>query len=164
MSRVLLIVAATVSVSACSIGLGEKEFGCSAIPGTKCQSATQVYARGNDMQSVSNVTPHPYEPRDRWPAAPWTNTPTIDSPEPIREAPRVMRIWVHPYEDSKGDLHMPGFIFTEIEPRRWAITDFATNRRDGIAGSAYPSDTRPVAVSGGGTPPPTAAPAGPPKQ
>lgn len=164
MRLTLLALFATASVSACSLGVGEKEFGCTAMPGVRCQSAREVYNSGTDSQSVANVTPQPYEPRDRWPSAPWTNTPTIDSPEPVREAPRVMRIWVHPYEDSKGDLHMPGFIFTEIEPRRWAITDFATNRRDGIAGSAYPIDTRPVSASGGGTPPPTTAPAGSTKQ
>jgi conjugal transfer pilus assembly protein TraV len=32
-----------------------------------------------------------------------------------------MRIWIAPWEDSRGDLHAPGYLYTEIEPRRWAL-------------------------------------------
>ena len=32
-----------------------------------------------------------------------------------------MRIAIDPCEDENGDLHVPGFIYTEIEPRRWEI-------------------------------------------
>jgi len=32
-----------------------------------------------------------------------------------------MRIAIDPWEDVKGDLHVPGFIYTEIEPRRWEV-------------------------------------------
>lgn len=49
---------------------------------------------------------------------------------PVRTAARVMRIWVAPYEDAKGDLHAPGFVYTEIEPRRWAYgAAFETDER-----------------------------------
>jgi hypothetical protein len=34
---------------------------------------------------------------------------------------KVMRIWIAPWEDSRGDLHAPGYLYTEIEPRRWTI-------------------------------------------
>jgi conjugal transfer pilus assembly protein TraV len=32
-----------------------------------------------------------------------------------------MRIWIAPWEDSRGDLHAPGYLYTEIEPRRWTL-------------------------------------------
>lgn len=49
---------------------------------------------------------------------------------PVRTAARVMRIWVAPYEDARGDLHAPGFVYTEIEPRRWAYgAAFETDER-----------------------------------
>lgn len=32
-----------------------------------------------------------------------------------------MRIYLRPWEDDAGDLHMSGFIFTEIEPRKWSV-------------------------------------------
>jgi conjugal transfer pilus assembly protein TraV len=34
---------------------------------------------------------------------------------------KVMRIWIAPWEDSRGDLHAPGYLYTEIEPRRWTV-------------------------------------------
>lgn len=40
-------------------------------------------------------------------------------PVPIRTPSQVMRIWVAPYVDTNGDLVAPGFVYTEIEPRRW---------------------------------------------
>jgi conjugal transfer pilus assembly protein TraV len=32
-----------------------------------------------------------------------------------------MRVWIAPWEDSRGDLHAPGYLYTEIEPRRWTL-------------------------------------------
>lgn len=47
-------------------------------------------------------------------------TPALpDSPVPIRTPAQVMRIWVAPYVDTSGDLIAPGFVYTEVEPRRW---------------------------------------------
>ena len=34
---------------------------------------------------------------------------------------KVMRIWIAPWEDSRGDLHAPGYLYTEIEPRRGTV-------------------------------------------
>jgi hypothetical protein len=40
---------------------------------------------------------------------------------PIRVPAQVMRIWIAPWEDTRGDLHAPGYVYTEIEPRRWTL-------------------------------------------
>lgn len=42
-----------------------------------------------------------------------------DHPVPIRTPAQVMRIWVAPYVDTMGDLIAPGFVYTEVESRRW---------------------------------------------
>ena len=44
-----------------------------------------------------------------------------EDPLALRAPARVMRIWIAPWEDSRGDLHAPGYIYTEIEPRRWTL-------------------------------------------
>jgi hypothetical protein len=44
-----------------------------------------------------------------------------EGPVPLRAPARVMRIWIAPWEDSRGDLHAPGYVYTEIEPRHWAL-------------------------------------------
>ena len=45
--------------------------------------------------------------------------PRAEDPSALRVPARVMRIWIAPWEDSRGDLHAPGYLYTEIEPRRW---------------------------------------------
>ena len=47
--------------------------------------------------------------------------PHPEDPSALRVPARVMRIWIAPWEDSRGDLHAPGYLYTEIEPRRWAL-------------------------------------------
>lgn len=44
-----------------------------------------------------------------------------DRPVPIRTPAHVMRIWVAPWEDTNGDLITNGYVYTEIEPRRWVV-------------------------------------------
>lgn len=44
-------------------------------------------------------------------------------PVPIRTPAVVMRIWVAPWIDSNDDLNAPGYVYTEIEPRRWIYPD-----------------------------------------
>jgi hypothetical protein len=41
-----------------------------------------------------------------------------------------MRIWIAPWEDSRGDLHAPGYLYTEIEPRRWTLGGPADRDRE----------------------------------
>lgn len=137
------------------LGMGASEFSCGAPKGVGCKSARSVYEGGHSGDR-SNVQPDGYDyhlgydPRDRWPDSPWVNAPTIDAPTPLRRPPVVMRAYLFPYEDSRGDLHMPGLIYTEIEDRRWNITDFAlTSREDGGAGSVRPPVARSAPASTG---------------
>ena len=49
--------------------------------------------------------------------------PPVAGAVPLRSPSRVMRIWIAPWEDSRGDLHAPGYLYTEIDPRRWTLDD-----------------------------------------
>ena len=49
---------------------------------------------------------------------------------PLRSPARVMRIWIAPWEDSRGDLHAPGYLYTEIDPRRWTLGAQAERNRE----------------------------------
>lgn len=42
-------------------------------------------------------------------------------PLPLRMPPRVLRVLITPWEDNAGDLHAGGYVFTEIEARRWTL-------------------------------------------
>jgi hypothetical protein len=41
-----------------------------------------------------------------------------------------MRIWIAPWEDSRGDLHAPGYLYTEIDPRRWTLGEKTERNRE----------------------------------
>lgn len=48
--------------------------------------------------------------------------PPLGGSESVARVPaQVMRIWLAPWTDEVGDLHMPGFVYTEIKSRRWSI-------------------------------------------
>jgi len=47
--------------------------------------------------------------------------PGAVDPLALRMPAQVMRIWVAPWEDGRGDLHAPGYVYTEIVPRRWTL-------------------------------------------
>lgn len=46
-----------------------------------------------------------------------------DKPVPVRTPAQVMRVWIAPWENTDGDLVTPGYLYTEIEPRRWVLGD-----------------------------------------
>lgn len=41
--------------------------------------------------------------------------------EPYRLPAQIMQIFVAPWQDEQGDLHLPERVVTEIEPRHWAM-------------------------------------------
>lgn len=52
------------------------------------------------------------------------NGPVLPKPEgpvPLRAPAFVMRVWVAPWEAANGDLNAPGYVYTEIEARRWTL-------------------------------------------
>lgn len=53
---------------------------------------------------------------------------TSDTEKPILEPAAVMRIWVAPWIDDRGDLNWPGYVFTEVTPRRWAFGEVGAAR------------------------------------
>lgn len=48
-------------------------------------------------------------------------TPVADRPIPIRLPAQVMRVWIAPWEDTRGALHGGEHAFIEIRARRWSI-------------------------------------------
>jgi conjugal transfer pilus assembly protein TraV len=123
--RVCLFAAAAVT-SACALTPGEKEFSCGHPNGKRCVSVRDAYHgvnRGGSDAGDATLATRPVNHPDRWPNAPWVNMPTIDSPQPVRAPPKVMRIWLASWEDREGDLIVPAYVYTEIEPRTWLIGD-----------------------------------------
>lgn len=130
-----------------NMGLGEKQYACPGRPdGFTCKSALEVYEltdgddwtseieaqRASDDSGGTALPPRAtlatrVVPVSR-PALPEMNTGAI----PLRTPARVVRIWIAPWEDEEGDLHMPGLVYTEIEKRRWQVGLPQTDERGAI--------------------------------
>lgn len=119
------------ALTGCS-SIGQEEFSCSGIPdGVRCMSARDVYAATNDgnvprsVKAPGDAEALPLEPNSIRVSDNVVDTyvaPRLpDQPIPIRTPARVMRIWVSPWEDTNGDLIVTGFVYTEIEARKWVI-------------------------------------------
>jgi conjugal transfer pilus assembly protein TraV len=119
------------ALSGCSwLGLGGSQYACpgGATDGARCLSAREVY-QATDRTDVVKPTPEGGEPAGAKAAtsiAPplpsgRAAVPVIGQPLPIRTQAQVMRIWIAPWEDEDGDLHADGYVYTEIQGRKWNL-------------------------------------------
>ncbi len=83
---------------------------------------------------------------------------------PLRERPPIMRIWMAPFTTTDGDLVMAGYVFTEVEPRRWSVG--APPPRGGAVGvyTVPPETVEPPMAPQVPTPPETVPMAPPPRE
>lgn len=135
----MVAVASVVFMSGCS-SIGASDYGCSGMPvGVGCTPSRELYQQTNGGATpVQNAEKKSEEKRklknsessksdgtgvvtDR--VIDTFVTPQLpDEPVPIRTPSVVMRIWVGTWEDSEsGALMAPGYVYSEIEPRRWVI-------------------------------------------
>ncbi|QSA98086.1 TraV family lipoprotein [Methylococcus sp. EFPC2] len=122
MKRLTLFIVA-VSLTGCSA-----KYGCKGMPDDPtCISAVEAYKATDKAKStVHSSDTAPTASETAATAMPEISTepapiPKIDDPTPIRTPAKVMRIWVAPWEDADGDLNVSGYVFTELEQRRWMI-------------------------------------------
>ena len=134
----------TLAVSTLLVGLAScsTQYGCKGLPeDPACLSAVEAY----QITDKSNTTFRPSQKNSPTAEKQGETTPSsasgsastlvgtdnrrthsaplpkIEDPTPIRTPSKVMRIWVAPWEDSDGDLNVSGYLFTELEPRRWMV-------------------------------------------
>jgi conjugal transfer pilus assembly protein TraV len=134
----LLVLAASRVLAGCSAsGLDAKtSFACKAPDGVTCMSVSGVYetSRQNALpgqQPASSSAGSGAEPPASAPqstrtsagteGAPGTRRPPLTSGTPLRSAPRVLRIWLAPYEDSEGDLRDQTHIYVTLDRGAWQI-------------------------------------------
>lgn len=135
----ILTMAVALMLSGCTsiMGLGSDEYGCKGMPnGVTCMSAMDVYSatEGDDYKTQLKKEQEDGAGRSEKSSAGATTRVLIAegsdnvpmpmrarNPLPIRSQAVVMRIAIDPWEDEKGDLYVPGFVYTEVEARRWEI-------------------------------------------
>ena len=134
---------------------GSDEFGCKAPVGVKCDSVSGNYynavqqnlpsqQKSGGSASESNVAPSLMDQMVGKPGRPVSShnedlpnratvTRVATTPEanaPLRSSPRVLRLWIKPWEDSDGDLHTQSYVYVPIDSGRWLIDHRVLPMRD----------------------------------
>ena len=134
----LLLLTVHLGLSGCAVFdavSGSDSFGCAGMPeGVQCLSAREVYQATETTDTVrgggQRQEKTPVEPSGASPAGERIQGPApalrVSNPLPIRTQSQVMRVWIAPWEDAHGDLHAPGYVYTEVVPRRWSLGEPAT--------------------------------------
>lgn len=125
MFRPMLWISALSLMSGCT--LIPDSYGCKGMPDDPiCMSTELAYQATDNLPppsdtAAANGATRPVPPTLTGAGPERSPAPKIEDPTPIRTPSEVMRIWVAPWEDKDGDLNVSGYVFTEIEPRRWMI-------------------------------------------
>lgn len=140
--------AATVVLAGCASSLsgvgGTQGYACKAPIGAQCTSVSGVYANATPMahravyealreQQAQLATPPVATPAPKTQAsttpgastapasAPSTSAAPTSTPAALRSPPRVVRLWIAPWEDADGDLHDASFVHVVVDTGRWLI-------------------------------------------
>ena len=131
--KILTLVVMVFGTSGCSwLGIGQSNYTCpGGVDGVRCMSARQVYqaTESSDYVKPTNTDSEDEKSTTATATPAGANSqrtsqiavPSIEQPVPIRTQAKVMRIWMAPWEDDDGDLHADGYLYTEIESRRWNL-------------------------------------------
>jgi conjugal transfer pilus assembly protein TraV len=113
-----LLLLALVSTSFGCANTGSKgKYSCPGLPeGSVCKNPIEVY-KATDGPGIKKSG----DKTSEVPALTGRMTDPISQPLPVMEPAKVMRIWIAPYIDDKGDLNWPSLLFTEVTPRRWSF-------------------------------------------
>jgi len=147
----LALVAVTLSGCASSLsGVGGTEnYSCKAPEGVMCNSVSGVYA--NSIHGSLRPAPSPTA-KSLSGAATVYGAASIARGQPavpgatgdaIRSNPRLLRVWIAPWEDSDGDLHEAGYLHVIVDTGRWLIEHVWPAARSGIDAVAPPAPLAP---------------------
>ena len=150
--RPLAIAAVCVTFTACGsiTGLdGTSSYGCKAPEGVKCDSVSGTYynalqnnlpsQRKSSMQAPGgSLAPAMPSRQDALlvtstsGTAP-SRTAAAYQPTPLRAAPRVMRLWIKPWEDADRDLNGESTVYVQVDDGRWLVDHVQRQAREPFA-------------------------------
>jgi len=101
---------------------GESKFACKAPDGVTCSSLSGIYANA----VANNLPALRKDGNGEQAATPQTRGALMigqvaSSGDPVRIQPKVVRIWIAPWEDTDGDLHDQSYLYVVANSGRWAI-------------------------------------------
>ena len=155
--RLALIAAWGTLATGCASSLsgvgGTQTYACKAPEGVLCTSVAGVYANSVQNNLPSQRTDaRPEKPMaataNRAPAAPAPASGlsaaipgSASDAASIRSAPRVLRVWLAPWEDSDGDLQDQSYLYVVVDAGHWLIDHQRALIRRPYAAIAAPTPT-----------------------
>lgn len=157
-ARHALVLSGIAALAGCASTLsglgGNDKYACKAPDGVLCTSVAGVYSN-----SVQNNLPS--QRLEKPPASPATkSTPpgrTVPSAMPagdgtaLRSTPRILRVWIAPWEDTDGDLHEQSFLYVVVDSGRWLIEHKRSAIRNEFAPITPPRQTPAIPAQQGTT-------------
>ena len=165
----LLLLAGCASITGLD---ASSEYACQAPPGVQCDSVSGTYANAlqNNLPSQRPQRAPSAAPASATapaatratPAAPRAPGGTDGAPavQPLRSQPRLLRLWIKPWEDADRDLHDQGYVYVQVDAGRWLVDHAQRQVRDAYAPVRPPR--RPAAPGDEATAPRPQAAAGVP--
>lgn len=165
MGRLAAVLGAVATLAGCMSlsGLsGNSSYACKAPDGVTCQSVSGTYGSAvvNNLPA-QRARATPAAAPEVAPPAPAASTPggrkaSADAApaQPLRSAPRILRLWFKPWEDADRDLYDQGYVYVQVDGGRWLVDHAQRAIREAYtpvrapAGRA-PTDTAPRAPATG---------------
>lgn len=117
-------------------GCAAPQYSCPAPEHGVCKSVSDVYAMKSSPRStggheyeVKSAPRHDETSRDErsdgtTPARGFSTFPLAVKPgDPLRREARVIRLWIAPWVDAKGDYYDQSYLYTEIDRGEWLIQE-----------------------------------------
>jgi len=149
-SRLVMVVAGAAVLSGCASGGlsgigGGSDYGCAAPPGVSCMSITGINANaargtlpalknraeneradaggkdGKEAAKDAEKTAVAYMGGDNMGKVSPKGMDAPYSGTPLRTPPRILRVWMAPFEDEQSDLHDQKFLYVTIHTGRWVL-------------------------------------------
>ncbi len=119
------------------------QFACKAPDGILCESMSGIYANAQAKNLPGQRVGHGTARASETGAAGSSGVLTrpIESGTPIRSAPRLLRVWFAPWEDSDGDLHDQSYIYLPVDTGRWLIEHNRRRVQDAYRPVRLPANT-----------------------
>jgi conjugal transfer pilus assembly protein TraV len=137
---------------------GADGYACKAPEGALCTSVSGIYANtAHGMPKPAKSSEKQFLPAIYGAASIASDRSASVSGGPIRTNPRVLRLWIAPWEDADGDLHEAALVHVVVDTGRWLIEHVrpaSRSRMDGVAPPVSTAQDPALAKAPGDTPQP----------
>ncbi|OLP04566.1 type IV conjugative transfer system lipoprotein TraV [Rhodoferax antarcticus ANT.BR] len=139
-----LVMVGTVAGCASLVNTADNaDFGCPGMPlGVTCKTPAAVYNSTNGQLPISDFDtpigakklasgdaggemsipePKAFAAMSGMPVTVEATSNSRHGPKPVREAAKVVRIWIAPWVDKEDNLHLAQLQYTEVTPRYWTV-------------------------------------------